>query len=95
MSKLTKQGSNFVYGPNNRSRALDSLGSLTTTFKNRFKQGIVKQLPPGFLYNTITKRFYSDTAKNRDRFSNLNNIDGVLQPASIFDYDISKVNYKT
>jgi len=95
MSKLTKQGSNYVYGVNQRFRALDSLGSLTTTFKNRFKQGIVTELPPGYLYNTITKRFYSDTSKNRERFSNLENIDGVLQPASIFDYDISKVNYKT
>jgi len=94
MSELTKKVSNYVYGANNRSRALDSLGSLTNTFKNRFRQGIVKQLPPGFLYNTITKRFYSDTAKVRARFSNLNNIDGVLQPASIFDYDISKVDFR-
>jgi len=71
MSELTKQGSNHVNGANNTYRALNSLGGLTTTFKNRFKQGIVKQLPPGFLYNTITKRFYSDTAKVRERFSYL------------------------
>jgi len=86
---LIKKNNNYVYGENNRFRALDSLGSLTNTFKNRFRQGIVKQLPPGFLYNTTTRRFYKDTAKNRERFNNLENIDGVLQPASIFDYDIS------
>jgi len=28
---LVKKGSNFVYGPNNSYRALDALGSLTTT----------------------------------------------------------------
>jgi len=92
---LTQVNNNFLYGPNNRFRALDSLGSLTNTFKQRFRQGEVKQLPPGFLYNTTTRRFYSDTAKVRERFSNLNNIDGVLQPASIFDYDISKVDFRT
>jgi len=92
---LTQVGNQFYYGSNNRFRALDSLGSLTTTFKNRFKQGEVKQLPPGWLYNTVTKRFYRDSAKVRERFSNLNNIDGVLQPVSIFDYDISRVDYRT
>ena len=92
---LTKVGNQYLYGPNNKFRALDSLGRLTTTFKNRFKQGEVKQLPPTFLYNTITKRFYLNTAKIRERFSNLNNIDNVLQPASIFDYDISKVDFRT
>jgi len=95
MSKLTKKGSNYVYGANNTYRALNSLGGLTTTFKNRFKQGDVKELPPGYLYNTTTRRFYKDTAKNKERFSNLENFDGVLQPASIFDYDISKIDYRT
>jgi len=92
---LIKKGNNYVYGVNQRFRALDSLGSLTNTFKNRFRQGEVKQLPPGFLYNTVTRRFYKDSAKVRERFSNLNNIEGILQPASIFDYDISKVDFRT
>ena len=95
MSLLTQVNKQYYYGPNNRYRALDALGSLTTTFKNRFRQGAVTQLPPGFLYNTVTKRFYSNTSKNRERFKNLNNIDGVLQPASIFDYDLTKIDYRT
>jgi len=95
MSKLTKKGNNYVYGVNQRFRALDSLGGLTDTFKNRFRQGIVTQLPPGWLYNTVTRRYYKDSTKVREQFKNLNNIDGVLQPASIFDYDISKIDYRT
>ena len=96
MSLLTQVGNNYLYGPNNRYRALDSLGSLTTTFKQRFKQGAVTQLPPGYLYNTVTRRYYSNTSKNRERFKDLYNVDGVLQPATnIFDYDISRVDYRT
>ena len=45
---LTQVNNQFYYGPNNRFRALDSLGGLTNTFKQRFKQGIVTQLPPTF-----------------------------------------------
>ena len=31
---LVKKGNNYVYGVNNTLRALDSVGSLTNTFKN-------------------------------------------------------------
>jgi len=88
---LTQIGNQYYYGTNNRFRALDAFGLLTNTFKNRFKQGIVKQLPPGYLYNTITRRFYKDIPKVRERFKNLENISGVLQPATIMTMILVKL----
>lgn len=83
------------YGPNNTFRVFNRFNTLTDTYKKRFKSGEVKELPPGWLYNTTTRRFYVDNVKNRTRFNDLNNVDGILQPASIFDYDMAKVDYRT
>ena len=68
---------------------------LTKSFQTRFRRGEVSELPKGFLYNTLDNRFYVNSARNKDKFKDFEIIDRVIQPTSVFDFDISKVNYRT
>lgn len=64
-------------------------GELSSTFKARFKKGEVGELPPGWMFNTVTSRFFLATRANRKKQGkNMDSYNGVLFPASILDYNV-------
>ena len=92
---LESRNNNLFYGPNHRWRVYGKYGSLTTTFKKRYRAGTVTELPTDYLYNSLTNRFLLKTRKALKKHKNMNIIGNVISPPSIFDYDVSKINSKT
>ena len=94
-STYIKRGGILFYGLNKTYKVFDKYDDLTKAFKKRFRRGEIKKLPKGYLYSTITNRFYDKNRKNKKRFRNLNDNDGILTPNNIYDYNIEKLDYRT
>jgi len=94
---FTKIDNQLYYGPKKNYRVFrDKSGlELSKSFQTRFRRGEVTELPKKWLYNTSDNKFYINSMKNREKFSNFDIIDQVIQPVSIFDYDINRVNHRT
>ena len=95
MATFQQRNNQLYYGPGYKFPVFTGNnmieGDLSSTFKARFKKGIVGELPPGWMFNTKTSRFFLATRANiKKQGKNMDSYNGILFPASVLDYNVEQ-----